>query len=511
MKVLHRNRDQPKPAAFLGLSQTHQARWNVVRTRDRHMKLTLEPLQTRISCTDLPDVLSEEYAKHIRRLFRVASRRCAMSLRPKTLSELGTQLCLRALLLRQSKMSCELAALRNLISLMKSRREHFHDAGMEISPVGTIPDLPAAHPWIRSTNWSEVEKFRSFLISINCRRLFDRGVEVIDDLVEDRQMQGDFRSPGDIWVSLTSVAWRLSFDRRRNSPKDNWEPLSEEHMREIDAHMPPGTPEEGLLSLNAKKRNYFGIARLLTRTAWLTGVRSCEIFTSRLMELDPEPGLSEAQIKKAYRNPIAAIASGLFRDIEAPYTRDGRETKLNEWHFLPDSRSPAILVIRTAKTTNSSPRIDNTLRVQILDGISVEEIHLLWLASRFRTPHYCKVCTKVLCDRSNRILKQAVRELYPERALPVTLHILRHAFADLARKTMRPAAVAALTGHTSVRTLRGYGGKNVRYGRKHSSSRWMPQPDPTRVRENARAWRPRVEAAVEPNLETFPFPELVME
>ncbi len=364
------------------------------------MKFTLEPLGVEIIPTELPGTLSADQVRHLKRLIRSASSRCADTLRSRTLSELGTQLCLRALLLSQSTVGSELSALRNLVALMKSRRKACCKVDMDISPEATIPELDAVRPWMCLASWDEVEKFHSYLESASTRRLIDLGNEVIDSLIDHSRKTGDFRTQGDIWVSLASTAGRLSFGKRMNSPNDNWEPLTEKHMQEIDSHLPPGSPEEGLLSLNTGERNHCGIARLLTRTAWLTGTRSCEIFSCRLMESNPDAKLTHQQAKDSYRNPVPAIKAGLFRDIEKPCTQGGHETPLDESIHPAEFGFPEIFVIQTAKTANSSPKIDNALRVQILDGISREDFHVLWLASLFRTPQYSWVSKKSLCNMS---------------------------------------------------------------------------------------------------------------
>ena len=475
------------------------------------MKFTLEPLPAGIDCADLPGELSKVNASCVSRLCSAAAKRCRDMVRRRELPELRTQLGVRTLMFSAVYIRCELAALKSLSRLIDSRREFCRSAGVDISPEGAVWDLPVARPWFRSASWRDVEEFQSFVRSASWRQMRNLGLEIIDGLVESRQRQGDFRAPGDIWKSLTSVSARVSFNRPDMSPKNNWDPVSEAQMREIDAHLPPGTPEEGLLSLNAETRNHAGIARLLARTAWLTGARSCEIFRMRVLELNPEARLSGDQIKEAYRKPVAAIAADRFRDIEESRMRAAREAHEMDGNFHLPSGTPAILVIRTAKTANSSPKIDNAIRVQVLDGISWEDFHVLWLASRLSTPQYKHVRVKTLCEAANRYLKRASRELFPKRRKPVTLHFLRHAFADIARKTMRPAAVAALTGHTSLETMRGYGGKHTRFSRRNRSGRWMPQPDPARVEENAAAWRPTMKPGAEPNPMALPLPELLPE
>ena len=86
--------------------------------------------------------------------------------------------------------------------------------------------------------------------------------------------------------------------------------------------------------------------------------------------------------------------------------------------------------------------------------------------------------------RSSSIaILRAIASSWPEMRQDLDLYTFRHSFVTRARNSLADAESAALTGHTSKVTFRGYGEK-----RRKRASGWMPKADPERVRMIEAVW-----------------------
>lgn len=443
--------------------------------------------------------LSGTYSASVRRVFRTATDRCVSTNREPGLLEVDRQLAIRTAVLETSTGVKELSAMRDLIRKVRMLQAAYDEAGYIMMPFQLAPknvDLPF---WFRFEDWDGFNSFASRVRRTTYRKFRSRGRAELPALVEEAIKSGRFsNSPG----QKNALAERLSGRKTklaRRSPKIGWTPISESDFERMLDQLPAGAEKAALDSLREGGRTKSGgVARLLARSIWLTGMRALEAFQCRLLTTDPDENLSPRELRRILDNPRAAHEGGRLHGADLEIARND---------FRHSGRGSLIFGIRTLKTANSSPLIYNALRFQILDEIDQRDVAALTFASMLSRLKIPRARAEGIAARCTKHLGSASRKADPGREQAVTLHTLRHAFVDTARRMLPPHETAALSGHTSRRTMLGYGGKHVRTSKSSGSTRWMPKADPASAEAIRRAWSLRAALKVEPT----PDPELLPE
>ena len=443
--------------------------------------------------------LGKTYAASVRRVFRTATDRCRSSNREPTMQDVHLQLAIRAAVFDTPTGVKELSAMRNLIKTVRKLQAAYDEAGCIMMPFQLLPENVELPFWFRFVDWNSFDRFAEGVMLPTRKQLRERGRRELRSLVKEAVESGQYPdSRGNESVIAENLAGRIAKFARR-SPKTGWMPISEAEFERMLDQLPVGTERAALDSLReGKAMKAGGIARLLARSIWLTGMRALEVFQCRLLAIDPDDKLPPPELRKILDDPRAAHEAGRLRDADL---------EIGRGDFGRNKRTPLIFGIKTLKTANSSPLINNAFRFQLLEGINQRGLAALSCASMLSRLQLPYSRAEGIAGRSTKHLGLASLKADPGREHAVTLHSLRHAFVDAARGILPPHEVAALSGHTARDTMLGYGGKHVRRRKNSGRTRWMPKADPASADAIKRAWSLRMALKAKPT----PDPELIPE
>ena len=416
--------------------------------------------------------------KPVRRIFRCTGDRCPDGF---GLDDVFVQLALRAALLKPSSIRFELCSLRAMIRIMFRNRDIEEQCARTPSPCECAPAETPLPDSLTEHSWSSWEAFSSRLLETDFNELNALGQLEFEKLSQHDPVTGQLHLDKSHARHLAGATGALPKRNPRRSRSMEWEPIDDSTFMLLENEI-DSTPVNGLLSLNkGGMADIKGLTRLLARTVWLTGMRRSEVFRCRLFKIGSAGSCPDELRAFALRDPGAAL-----RNKELSELTHEDLAPVCEWH--PDGAVP-VLAIPTLKTRNSSPMIDNSVRAFLLQGLSYLDLELLWLAARLQKLGLSGDRISLIGGKCSERLGNASAAVLPNRRAKVTLHTLRHAFADAARRSMPPAEAAALTGHTSIRTLRGYGARNLRWRQGSAAERWLPRPDPALASSIVEAWR----------------------
>ncbi len=432
---------------------------------------------------------NRKYSANVNALLRTAEERCELLGMNLTWSEFLRQVSIRSLVVKDKTATLDLAALRSLFGLLLSARTSADKSGIRISPRDALPRKIELPIWLDDGDWKAIERVEAWFEGQTVSNLRNKAVRILPSMRKELALCSDFGTDGERIVTLAGVGnteWIL--DSRRE-PQKRWAGISTRMFHELLSALHAdwsGRSDDFLSAPNLDDR--VGLACLLATTAWLTGMRSVEIYAFRIME--PVPG---TDIDRILDDPLHAFETGLLEPakVKPLETCQGHEKGSDRW--------PKILIIRTAKSDLASPLIDNRIRAQILTGIEPRHLDTLYRASKLRSLKLSRARIGNLNKSCTELIRIASQKAFPTRADPITLHTLRHAFIDAARHQMSAAELAALSGHTSPVTLAGYGGKTKRTSSFRPIPRWLPQPDPVRVQAFEAVWDS--ESAIHPQAE----------
>ena len=396
------------------------------------------------------------------RVLRTAHRRCQMLGTEFSTSEIATQLSIRAAVLHKHRGRRERAAFLNFCSALLSDRKDVAAGEPDPIPTDAAAGSALVRDWLKITNWGEIVDLHRFLHNSTRGRLATHGRGLFDGLIRALGQTGDPSCEHERAMRLAGISRCRSAGNFPPPPKCNWKPIPRELLQEIEDRVGQedcGTDE---LLQQIGINNRVELCQMMARTAWLTGMRTSELF--------------RFTIEDAERVPSDAPAGQEAGPPMHPATAAG------------NSRSARMLRIRTTKTHNARPSLCQQFRVQMLDGIDDDDLACIERVSCLGQLDLSPRQIRRLFEKCNCRMRRASLEVVPGRPDPITLRCMRHAFIDHARLVMRPPRIAALTGHTARYTMTGYGRRYRRYRASAKASRWFPTPDPRRVSEIARDW-----------------------
>ena len=409
--------------------------------------------------------------------------------RPALLEAVVAAMSIRAANLARSTIKLELCAMRQFSGHMLERRVLAGERGENIVPWQVVPENLNAPEWIIESSWSEFERLSADLKNSKAAELFELGLLLGNEAIDREALGSGLGANPGVLLELGNIkrAWPVADARRK--PKPKWEKIGKCEVEVLLEKLPSRCEEFGIATLAGNRVDIDGIAKLLAKVCWLTGMRAVEVFSCRLLVSALSANSGVEGRNALLSDPIGAFRLGNLAEVEVSRVSDCRELQADLLESTALTGVPSMLLIETAKTACSSPNIDNRQRIQILEGVSSYDLGLLCLASKLRRFALSPQRIATIRTGCSKKIKLASLDVFPDRCDPITLHYFRHAFADAARRLLTVPQVAALMGHTSRETANGYGGKFVRRSKFASGTRWLPKHDPKQADILETAWR----------------------
>lgn len=396
-------------------------------------------------------------------VIRTTEERCDILGREPCIDEMMQQIRIRLLALSRTGGTQELSSLRRLFTHLYAMHAEAKHSGVHLSvheaaPIGL--NLPL---WF-DVDWQVIEKACGQLTKLTYSEIRRQGASLINRFMTELSDIVLTASEAEMAAILAGVVAPLKDYHR--PPQRRWQAIDSTTLGQLVEQLALKGCGATQVTLSRRPFNYRQLAALMARVIWMTGLRSVELFHFQLLSPHPqkpiEPILSHplAAYRNAHLVPLSIDASSIY---------------------------PAIMIVDTAKSRCASPHIDNRQRALIIRGLEPDQWVDIVIASNLRSLGLSQQRIQSIRLTCSRLVRQASKVAFPNRRDPIGLHNLRHAFADGARATMTRAEAAALTGHTSPHTLKGYG-KRFHSKSNAGFTRWFPQPDPERVKQLERVW-----------------------
>ena len=414
------------------------------------------------------------------------------------------QVAVRSAVLTKHSSREEKRAIARLCSTALGERDEARRAGINLKPAESFPSSLRVPDWMDGVGWDDVGGLETFLNARTPRQMAELGRSELPEMIRALGRNGDVSSDTEKAIRLAGARKARINGVHRPHPKANWDPITEEMVARVRAKLECMGQSRFSARVGKAIGAESGLPGLLTRSAWLTGMRPCELFSFRLAAVGIDPrqcaapddalAASEAVRRADLREFRPLAAADAIRGMAADGPRE-------------EGGPTFMLLIRSLKVACTSPKLRSPVRVQYLDGLPRRDIEVLHATSQLHRLGLERLQVERIRMATNQATATAAFGLFPERRDPVTLNSFRHAFIDLAKLTMPVAEIAALTGHTSPKGVRWYGRRNARRSQNRQPARWMPAPDPVRVAEIARVWTEK-QAAPAPCEEPELLPEL---
>lgn len=404
----------------------------------------------------------------LRRLVASCEGRSAITGEPLSLTLLPSQVAIRGMMLARSTSNSEMSALRAMLNGITAgsddpnRQEIIdqHDwlGGARVSSLGEAMSEAAMPP---SSYASVAQQYA---------RAFRKGVRgrSLDGLSDEellRQVSG-VRREAPVKV------------RNRENKSLLWRDYLT-IMMDLSEH----DPEEAMTRLIETGEFSPGVARVMIGALYLTGIRPIEVFGINLYVPRTDLRYTDDKRNLGRLSPISAIHDGLVR----PIAQEVKGTGMTRGQYVVQSArmtgSAPILSIMSAKQQNANKDLRFPVRFLLLDEISATDANLLAWATEFRNMNASENVRRRLSTQCAAILR-TITASDPEMRQDITLYTFRHSFASRARASLEEHECSALTGHTAVRTFRGYGERAP----KVKGRGWLPTPDPERANMIQQIW-----------------------
>lgn len=407
------------------------------------------------------------------RLKEAARRIASLTGRDPDITDLVNALAVRSISVSVQTANVEISALRSHV------RSAFRD-----SETGCIAWDPEIDPeiWmirVSEAHWTELQDgmTRSRLGLIDLGRSVARGIA-------ERTVRSGIAENLDEVVPW--VVGERQASRKDAAPK-RARTISIALLRAIDMRLSRHDPETALQTLRGDQMvDFHGLARIFIGSIWATGMRPAEMWTAVLFAPRPDILMTDEMRTMIRTAPRQAIASDIMIPVEQlprlpeESLGDAVVTACNQ------AGSPAILVIRSVKQANANEDTRNPYRIQILDGkIPREHLEMIAIACQLRHAGVNDVRKESVRIGMNKVLADVCADMPHLKGQIVTLYSMRHAFATRVKMKGDMAEAAALTGHTSVRSVYRYGKLRAR-GSGHSG--WVPEADPAQAEALRRSW-----------------------
>lgn len=417
--------------------------------------------------------MSTQYPSIFNRVASSAKQRCKLTGTPFTLVEIVRQISLRSIALAPSSIQLEQSAVRFVLK------------SVDIGEGSTV--------------WLPGIDVTSLPAPLSAKELQDARVAVMRPTSElSSHGRAFFRQ---CWAQLQEIGTSLSDAEAYESLSGSQAYLtrkpSQKKRKEITARdMQILTLELSHVSVKLAIRKFMAggtaeaeaFLKLLVNLMYYTGIRPIEMWNLELYVPDPNMCLGPEFRDTIKRDPLEANRRGWLIPLEEwapPNTEDIGQDAVLSTH---GTDAPAVLVIGSAKRTNANIRLKEFKRLQILDGISDSLLRMLAQASQLRNCDSDETRKASIRKNALKVLKAICRKDDRLRDRDIDLYAFRHSFASRVKKWLTPAEAAALLGHTSRKTLSGYGVHQARRRRSSSGRDWLPQPEERLVAKIEAEW-----------------------
>ena len=402
------------------------------------------------------------------------------------MQDIAVQAALRSVVLERNTSRREKHAIRTLCSVALAARTTASVAGRMMRPVDAFPPTLQVPDWVARLDWDDIQHLGRFLENHSIDQLREIGWKTLSEVSRRFGGSGFAASSVETAVRLAGVRFGRINGVARIPPKANWEPITEQMVRQIDASLAPMPDTARNSRVGRLLATDISVPRLLMRVAWLTGMRASELFACRLLAFRTDPPRHRDWMGQS-GSRVAAVRADEGAVQMPPIAGANGEIPVQTGSKGDDAPS-FVLFIRSAKVECTSLRLRCRWRIQLLDGLPGPDLEAIRLVAGLRLLGLGREGRRRVIDECSEAIKCAAWETFPERSDRITLNTFRHAFIDQARLTKRLSEVAALTGHTSIRGVHRYGRRYARFRADRRSPRWMPEPDPRRVAEISRVW-----------------------
>lgn len=226
-----------------------------------------------------------------------------------------------------------------------------------------------------------------------------------------------------------------------------------------------------------------GVAKVMIGLLYMTGIRPVEAWGVDIMVPRTDLVLSEEAVALIRKSPTAALRMGIMRSV-LDEAETLRMTPGQAFRYACSLASaPAVLIVRNAKQENANRFLSYPYRIMILEGMNERDSDLLAAAALFSRSDGKDAARRRIVECVVYLMKSAIAKTGIRK--DITPYTFRHSFATRMRETLSDHECAALTGHTAIRTFKGYGEKR---GSGSGSGGWAPAPDPERVSLIAEVW-----------------------
>lgn len=412
------------------------------------------------------------YRYAMTRLKEAARRIASLTGRDPDVRDLVNALAVRSVSVSVQTANVEISALRSHVrSASRDPETGCVSWDPEIDPESWMTKAPEDH-------WTQLQDgmTRSRL------EFVESGKSVAQDIEEKTIRSGIAGNLDEV------VSWVVG---ERQAPRKNAEPkkmkaISITLLRAIDMRLSRHDPEIGLQTLGGQMIDFHALARIFIGAIWATGMRPAELWTAVLFAPRPDILMTDEMRTMIRTAPRQAIASEIMMPAEQLPKLPGESLGDAVVTACNQAGAPALLVIRSAKQTNANQDTRNPYRIQILDTkIPREHLEMIAIACQLRHSGASDARKETVRIGVNKVLAEICADMVQLKGQTVTLYAMRHAFATRVKMKGDLAEAAALTGHTSARSVYGYGKLRARGS---GSAGWVPEADPAQVDALRRSW-----------------------
>ena len=417
-----------------------------------------------------------QYVKILNRIADCVESRAHILRRDPALPDLVTQLSLRAKAMSLATVRLEIAAVRSM----------FRDVTCQHGEVAW-PDGVIERDWMFSPGQENFDKARSLALE-GYRAIIGKGDLLLPYEIELARHNGFALTDDEI---IERLSGRKRLETRQNQKRQRH--LSWRDMMALEIELSSHDPVDSLNSLlpDAEGRARLeGLLRIFINTMWFTGMRPKELWNCVLMVPRVDLPFDDAMARLVAKDPTRAIHENLMMKVEEAAAMTGDKLGDAARNAMLKSRAPCVLMIKSAKTTNMNPALKADFRLQVLVDIPPLLLNMVALATQCRKLRLSDERKDAVRASMTRILKKVAAKDPRLAELTINLYAFRHSFATRVKKNYFPHEAAALTGHSSVKTLSLYGehGARRKSGGTVRLENWLPEPDPVHADFISRVW-----------------------
>ena len=385
------------------------------------------------------------------------------------------QLAIRSIYLKENSSSKERKAIRTIIAQSIGIRREELNNGNRIGFGTAIPEFGDFPEWFLSSSWTELILLHGRLKNTTSKDLRMKGKAIINEVSTPLMPHYPLLLASDIQFMATGVSTNIFSTAKRRPYRISNQPIHRDDLEKLLTELGPDTELDGFCSLITGKNNYPGLARLLARAIWLTGMRTSEMFTCKVAD------------KNTGNGALSFLDTSFFMNAERDTDQQVTVDWLEEFDQILEETIASFscegvvrglsLYVVTPEIGNSSNWIDKMIRVQKLDGINQKDLKTILRFSCIRKLHLSSRKKSQISKYCSRILGDNSEHVFPDRRDRITFHNLRHTFMDEAMKSLPLKEACAIGGLTSKRTMKRYCNKYSGYKQRRQYTRWLPKPD----------------------------------